>query len=60
LYRAKTDGRNLAFLDQPQEISVSAEEKGLLFGPLLGPDEAGLGGLPMTAPDDAQTERANA
>jgi two-component system, cell cycle response regulator len=32
LYRAKTDGRNLVFLDQPQEISVSPEEKGLLFG----------------------------
>ena len=35
LYRAKTDGRNQVYLDQPQEISVSAEEKGLLFGHLL-------------------------
>lgn len=61
LYRAKTDGRNLALLDQPQEISVSAEEKGLLFGPLLGQGDAGFGGLPLTAPDaDAQTQRANA
>lgn len=35
LYRAKTDGRNKVYLDLPQEISVSAEEKGLLFGHLL-------------------------
>ncbi|MBW8371560.1 MAG: GGDEF domain-containing protein [Thiobacillus sp.] len=34
LYRAKTDGRNQVHLDLPQEISVSAEEKGLLFGHL--------------------------
>lgn len=34
LYRAKADGRNLVFLDQPQESAVSAEEKGLLFSPL--------------------------
>ena len=32
LYRAKADGRNRICLDQPQELSVSAEEKGLLFG----------------------------
>jgi diguanylate cyclase (GGDEF)-like protein len=32
LYRAKADGRNQVFLDQPREIAVSAEEKGLLFG----------------------------
>lgn len=38
LYRAKADGRNLVLLDQPQEISVSAEEKGLLFGPLAAAD----------------------
>ena len=35
LYRAKSDGRNQVFLELPQEISVSAEEKGLLFGHLL-------------------------
>lgn len=34
LYRAKTTGRNQVHIDQPQEISVSAEEKGLLFGHL--------------------------
>lgn len=34
LYRAKTEGRNRVFLDQQQEIFVSAEEKNLLFGHL--------------------------
>jgi two-component system cell cycle response regulator len=34
LYRAKTEGRNRVFLDQQQEIFVSAEEKSLLFGHL--------------------------
>lgn len=31
LYRAKTDGRNQVSLELPQDVSVSAEEKGLLF-----------------------------
>ena len=34
LYRAKKEGRNRVFLDQQQEIYVSAEEKNLLFGHL--------------------------
>lgn len=34
LYRAKTDGRNRVYLDQPRESAVSAEEKGLLFSQL--------------------------
>lgn len=34
LYRAKTGGRNQVRLEQPQELAVSAEEKGLLFGAL--------------------------
>lgn len=34
LYRAKSEGRNRVFLDQQQEIFVSAEEKNLLFGHL--------------------------
>lgn len=43
LYRAKTEGRNQVRLEQPQELAVSAEEKGLLFGALdldaaTGPD----------------------
>ena len=32
LYRAKSEGRNRVFLDQQQEIFVSAEEKNMLFG----------------------------
>ena len=62
LYRAKTDGRNLVFLDQPQEISVSPEEKGLLFGHFatdtgkpLPPDS-----IPDDAPDTADTSRHQA
>lgn len=34
LYRAKAEGRNRVFLDQQQEVFVSAEEKNLLFGHL--------------------------
>lgn len=34
LYRAKTEGRNQVRLEQPQELAVSVEEKGLLFGAL--------------------------
>lgn len=34
LYRAKSDGRNQVRLEQSQELAVSAEEKGLLFGAL--------------------------
>lgn len=34
MYRAKNEGRNRVFLDQQQEIYVSAEEKNLLFGHL--------------------------
>jgi diguanylate cyclase (GGDEF)-like protein len=40
LYRAKTEGRNRVFLDQQQEIFVSAEEKNLLFGHLALGDPA--------------------
>jgi two-component system, cell cycle response regulator len=40
LYRAKSEGRNRVFLDQQQEIYVSAEEKNLLFGHLSLGDPA--------------------
>jgi diguanylate cyclase (GGDEF)-like protein len=40
LYRAKKEGRNRIFLDQQQEIYVSAEEKNLLFGHLSLGDPA--------------------
>jgi hypothetical protein len=32
LYRAKAEGRNRVFIDQPPQIAVSAEEKNMLFG----------------------------
>jgi diguanylate cyclase (GGDEF)-like protein len=51
LYRAKSDGRNLVFLDQPQEISVSAEEKGLLFGHFAADTDTPP--TPEAIPDDA-------
>lgn len=40
LYRAKSEGRNRVYLDQQQEIFVSAEEKNLLFGHLALGDPA--------------------
>ena len=40
LYRAKSEGRNRVFLDEQQEIYVSAEEKHLLFGHLSLGDPA--------------------
>lgn len=62
LYRAKADGRNQVFLDLPHEISVSAEEKGLLFGHFVM-DQAAT--TPDSAPDGAgpgshSTHRVNA
>ena len=40
LYRAKGAGRNRVFIEAQQEIAVSAEEKGMLFGHLLSGDPA--------------------
>ncbi len=62
LYRAKADGRNLVLLDQPQEISVSAEEKGLLFSHLTDPAPALTASLPggTPAPADDPLHRVNA
>lgn len=40
LYQAKSAGRNCIYLDQQQEIYVSAEEKSLLFGHLSLGDPA--------------------
>jgi len=61
-YRAKFEGRNRISLEQPQELSVSAEEKGLLFGQ-LGLDEAAATGMASDVSHDAQgnvTNRVNA
>ncbi len=49
LYRAKAEGRNRVCLDQPRELAVSAEEKGLLFSQLeldALPSAAAPGGAP--------------
>lgn len=37
---AKGAGRNRAFIEAQQEVAVSAEEKGMLFGHLLTGDPA--------------------
>ena len=62
LYRAKAEGRNRVFLDQQQEIFVSAEEKNLLFGHLaLGEPawiESASGELP-DASSSASMQRVN-
>ena len=55
LYRAKTSGRNRVFLDEQQEIYVSAEEKNLLFGHLALGEPAWI----ESAADTAGTQRAN-
>lgn len=47
LYRAKSEGRNRVFLDQQQEIYVSAEEKNLLFGHLALGDPAWIESVPV-------------
>lgn len=63
LYRAKSGGRNQVCLDQPQELSVSAEEKGLLFGHLLMDEVAPIENTSGDALHDAAgnvTNRVNA
>ena len=63
LYRAKSNGRNQVCLDQPQELSVSAEEKGLLFGNLDMNEMVTLDAIPGDTPTDAAdraTNRVNA
>ncbi|MHB1187517.1 GGDEF domain-containing protein [Thiobacillus sp.] len=63
LYRAKSSGRDQISLEQPQELSVSAEEKGLLFRNLdmneMVSSEAISGDTPLEAADKA-TKRVNA
>ena len=63
LYRAKSGGRNQVCLDQPQELSVSAEEKGLLFGHLIMDETTTIENISGDTPLDPQgnaTKRANA
>ena len=65
LYRAKSGGRNQVCLDQPHELSVSVEEKGMLFGHLVMDEhEASTiknisGDAPQDAPGNA-TKRVRA
>ena len=63
LYRAKSGGRNQVCLDQPQELSVSAEEKGLLFGHLIMDETTTIENISGDTPLDTQgnaTKRVNA
>jgi len=53
LYRAKSEGRDQVCLEQPRELSVSAEEKGLLFGHLVMDEANTHENTPSDAPDDA-------
>lgn len=59
LYRAKTEGRNRAVIDQPPEISVSAEEKGLLFSQLVLDDPAIIDPLSGAMPQDSPGNTTN-
>ncbi|MBU1396937.1 MAG: GGDEF domain-containing protein [Gammaproteobacteria bacterium] len=63
LYRAKSGGRNQVCLDQPRELSVSAEEKGLLFAHIATDEATMIRNLSGDAPLDPQgnaTKRVNA
>ena len=62
LYRAKSEGRNRVFLDQQQEIYVSAEEKDLLFGHLALGDAARIEDAPVenfSAANGSAVQRVN-
>ena len=58
LYNAKSGGRNQACLDQPRELSVSAEEKGLLFAHIATDEDAMIRSLSGDAPLDPQGNAA--
>lgn len=52
LYRAKSEGRNRVCIEEQPDSTVTAEEKGMLFGPLYTP--SGWGDLPaMNLSDSA-------
>ena len=59
LYRAKADGRNRVCLDLPQEVSVSAEEKGLLFSHLTLDEATTIRNISDDAPLDAADSAPN-
>jgi hypothetical protein len=58
LYRAKAEGRNRVCIDHQQVISVSAEEKTLLFGPLTMGEPAWIESATTEAADSTM-QRAN-
>lgn len=53
LYRAKAEGRNRVCIDEQEDISVSAEEKSLLFGHLALDDAAWIDSVANDTPGDA-------
>jgi diguanylate cyclase (GGDEF)-like protein len=53
LYKAKTEGRNRVCMEAQQVISVSAEEKSLLFGPLNSGEPGWLQNAPADSSDNA-------
>lgn len=53
LYQAKAQGRNRVYIDHQQVISVSAEEKSLLFGPMSMGESEWSDSVPGTDPDSA-------
>lgn len=62
LYRAKAEGRNRVCIDEQREITVSAEEKGMLFGHLLTGDPAWMENVsndPLGGATDSAIKRAN-
>lgn len=59
LYRAKSEGRNRVCMDEQQEIAVSAEEKNMLFGPLLIEDPAWVENTPSDASSGAEGSAMN-
>jgi hypothetical protein len=58
LYRAKAEGRNRVCIDHQQVMSVSAEEKSLLFGPLNMGEPAWIENVAIEPPDSAM-QRVN-
>jgi diguanylate cyclase (GGDEF)-like protein len=58
LYRAKAEGRNRVCIDHQQVISVSAEEKSLLFGPLNMGEPAWIESV-SNEPTDSAVQRLN-
>jgi len=59
LYRAKSEGRDRVCMDAQHEISVSAEEKDMLFGHLSLSDPAWIENIPSDSGSDAVGNAVN-